>query len=46
MVWGSMTASEVYNLVFIESTMKQEDYLSIPQQNVTPSVEKLGLGGN
>ena len=36
----------VGNLVFIESTMKGEVYLSILQQNVTPSVVKLGLGRN
>lgn len=43
MVWGCMAASGVGNLVFIESTMKKEDYLKILQQNVAPSVEKLGL---
>ena len=32
------------NLVFIESTMKKEDYLRILQQNITSSVEKLVLG--
>ena len=37
---------EISNLVFIELSMKKEDYLSILQQNVSPSVEKLGLGGN
>ena len=26
--------------------MKKEDYLSILQKNVTPSLEKIGLGGN
>ena len=46
MVWGFMAASEVGNLVFIELTMKKEDYLSIPKQNVTFSVEKLDLRGN
>ena len=46
MAWGCVAASAVGNLVFIESTMKKEDYLSILRQNVTPSVEKLGLGGN
>ena len=45
MVWGCMTASGVGKLVFIESTMRKEDYLNIVQQNVTPSVEKLDLGG-
>ena len=46
MLWGCMAASGIGNLVFIESTIKKADYLSILQQNVTPSVEKLGLGGN
>ena len=46
MVWGCMEASEVGNLVFIESTMKKTVYPSIQQQNVASSVEKLGLGGN
>ena len=41
-----MAASGVGNLVFKESTMKKKDYLSVPQQNVTPSVKKLGLEGN
>ena len=44
--WGCMAASGIFNLVFIESTMKKEDYLSILQQNINPSVEKLGLRGN
>ena len=43
MVWGCMT---VGNLVFIESTMKKEYYLSILQRNITTSIEKLGLRGN
>ena len=46
MVWGCRVRSGVGNLVFMESTMKKEDYFSILQQNVTPRVEKLGLGGN
>ena len=46
MVWECMAATEVGNLVFIETTMKKEDYISIIQENVTPSIEKLGLRGN
>ena len=46
MVWGYMAASGVVNLAFIKSTMKKEDYLSILQQNVPSSVDKLGLEGN
>lgn len=46
MVWGCMAASGVGNLVFIESTMKKEDYLSILRHNVAPSVEKLCLAEN
>ena len=41
-----MTASGVSNLVFIESTMKKEDYVDILKQNVAPSVEKLELSQN
>lgn len=43
MVWGCMAASGVGNLVFIESTMRKESYLKILQENLIPSVEKLGL---
>lgn len=43
MVWGCMAASGVGNLVFIESTMKKEDYLNILKTHVAPSVHKLGL---
>ena len=32
--------------MFIESTMKKEDYLKILLQNVGPSVQKLGLQQN
>ena len=46
MVWASMTASGVSNLVFLESTMKKEDYVDILKQNVAPSVEKLELSQN
>lgn len=46
MVWGCMAASGVGNLVFIESTMKKEDYLNILSHNVAPSVEKLSLPQN
>ena len=46
MVWGCMAASGVGNLVFIDSTMKKEDYLRILQDNVGPSVQKLGLPSN
>ena len=46
MVWERTAASGVGNMVFIESTMQKKDNLSILQQNVTPSVEKVGLGGN
>ena len=41
-----MAASGVGNLVFIESTKKKEDYLRVQNQNITPSVEKIGLRGN
>lgn len=43
MVWGCMSASGVGNLVFIEGTMKKEDYLKILRDNLPTSVEKLGL---
>lgn len=46
MVWGCMAASGVGNLVFIESTMRKEDYLKILQQNLKSSVQKLGLSPN
>ena len=46
MVWECKAALGVGNLIFIESTMKKEDYLSILHQNVTPSLEKLGLRAN
>ena len=37
MVWRSMAALQVGNLVFIESTMEKEDYLDILKQNVSPT---------
>ena len=43
MVWGCMAAGEVGNLVFIEGTMNKDDYLKILRDNLSPSVEKLGL---
>lgn len=43
MVWGCMAASGVGNLVFIESTMRKEDYLRILRSNLRQSVQKLGL---
>lgn len=43
MVWGCMAASGVGKLVFIESTMRKEEYLDILESNLLPSVEKLGL---
>lgn len=44
MVWGCMATSGVGNLVFVESTMKKEDYLRILKQNLNLSVRKLELG--
>ena len=46
MVWGCVPSSGVGKLVFIESTMKKEDYVKILQENVGPSVQKLGLQQN
>ena len=46
MVCGCTAASGVGNLQFMEPTTENEDYLSILQQNVTPSIEKLSLDGN
>lgn len=43
MVWGSMAASGVGNLVFIETTMRKEIYLNILKQNLQQSVQKLRL---
>lgn len=43
MVWGCMSAAGTGNLVFIESTMNSKDYLAILQNNLLPSVQKLGL---
>ena len=43
MVWGCMAASGFGNLVFIESTMKKGDYLSILKQNVTPQCREIRL---
>ena len=43
MVWGSIAALEIGNLIFIESTMKKANYLDILKQNIAPSVEKLEL---
>lgn len=46
MVSDYMAASDVGNLVFIESAMNKLDYLSILKNNVAPSIEKLGLSVN
>ena len=46
MVWGSMVASMLGNPVFLESTMKKEDYLDILKQNLAASVEELELSQN
>lgn len=43
MVWGCMAASGVGNLVFIENTMKKEDYLKILKTKLRTSVQKLQL---
>ena len=43
MVWGCMAAGGVGNLVFIEGAMNKDDYLKILRDNLSPSVEKLGL---
>lgn len=43
MVWGCTSSSGVGNLVFIESTMRKEDYLNILKQNLQQSVRKLRL---
>lgn len=44
MVWGCMSAAGVGKLVFVESTMRKEDYLKILKQNLKESVKILGLG--
>lgn len=44
MVWGSMAASGVGNLVFIDGTMDKNLYLKILKENVKNSAEKLNIG--
>lgn len=44
MVWGAMAAAGVGNLVFVEGIMDHRQYLTILQQNLLPSIEKLNLG--
>ena len=46
MVWGAMAAAGVGNLVFIDGIMNRFEYLKILQDNLLPSVRKLGLGNN
>lgn len=43
MVWGSMSAAGVGNLVFIDKTMDRFVYLDILRNNLEPSVQKSGL---
>lgn len=43
MVWGCMAASGVGNLVFVETTMDQFEYLNILKNNLRESVQKLGI---
>lgn len=43
MVWGCMAASGVGSLVFVESTMKKEDYHRILQDNLLASADKLRM---
>ena len=44
MVWGSMAASGLGNLVFIEGIMDHRQYLRILRDNLRISAERLGLG--
>ena len=43
MVWGSMSANGVENLVFVEGKMNKTDYLNILKNNFVQSAEKMGL---
>ena len=43
MVWGCMSASGVGNLVFIDGIMDHKVYIKLLQDNLGPSVTKLGL---
>lgn len=43
LVWGCMTAAGVGNLVFIDQIMDQHVYREILQDNLQPSVDRLGL---
>ncbi|GFW54917.1 transposable element Tcb2 transposase [Trichonephila clavipes] len=46
MVWGCMAASGVGKLVFIDGIMHKMVYLTILQNNLKESADKLGLGSN
>ncbi|GFX23802.1 transposable element Tcb1 transposase [Trichonephila clavipes] len=46
MVWGCMAVSGVGKLVFIDGIMHKMVYLTILQNNLKESADKLGLGSN
>lgn len=46
MVWGCMSAAGAGRLVFIEDKMDHKQYIKILQENLLPSVTKLGIQDN
>lgn len=46
MVWGCMSAAGAGRLVFIEGKMDHKQYIKILQENLLPSVTKLGIQDN
>lgn len=43
MVWGCMSAGGVGSFVFVEGRMDHRQYIRILEENLIPSVEKLGI---
>lgn len=43
MVWGCMSAAGVGSLVSVEGKMNHVQYIRIMEENLVPSVEKLGI---
>ena len=43
MIWGSMSASGVGNLHFVEGIMNADKYINVLQNNLIPQIEQICL---
>ena len=43
MIWGSMSASGVGNLHFVEGIMNADKYINVLQNNLIPQIEQMRL---